>query len=249
MDDPLQHLDVLAFGAHPDDVEIGAGGVLYQWSLMGKRVGICDLTRGDLSSNGTVEQRQEEAKKAGQVLGISYRINLGFPDRGLTGDKEQLDAIARVIRVFQPKVLLIPHHQDRHPDHEQCHHLVKEAVFNAKIRRYQVHGKDGNPLAAHQVKYLFSYYINSLSEPVFFIDISQTMEVKMAALGAYQSQFSKKEGSVSTPLTEGYLERIRAREFTYGQHIGVQYAEGFESVTPLEIDSTFPWNSQERNEP
>lgn len=237
----LQPLDVLAFGAHPDDVEIGAGGVIHQWVKMGKSVGICDLTRGELSSNGTVERREQEAKKAGEILGIQCRIQLGLPDRGLRMEKEQLDAIARVIRMYRPGIVLIPHHHDRHPDHEQCHRMVKEAAFNGKIRRYELLDDEGQALPPHNIKNIFTYFINSSSQPGFYIDISAEMEQKMAALGAYTSQFEKKEGSVSTPLTEGYLERVRAREYTFGQEIGVSYAEGFHHVTPLQLKGNFPW--------
>lgn len=234
-------LDVLAFGAHPDDVEIGAGGIISQWVKMGKSVGICDLTRGELSSNGTVERRKQEGKRAGEILGIHRRIQLGLPDRGLRLEKEQLDAISRVIRMYRPAIVLIPHHKDRHPDHEQCNRMVKEAAFNGKIRRYTIVDALGQKLPAHNVKNIFTYFINSSSQPKFYIDISEEMEQKMAALGAYTSQFEKKEGSVSTPLTEGYLERVRSREYSFGQEIGVSYAEGFDHVTPLQLNGNFPW--------
>ena len=180
-------------------------------------------------------------RKSGEILGLTTRINLGFPDRGLTGTTDQVDVITHTIRLYRPSVVLLPYVPDRHPDHEQCHRVVKEAVFNAKIRRYEVRDKNGEPLLAHRVEHIFSFYINSTAVPRFYVDISKEMEVKMAALGAYESQFEKGEGSVSTPLTEGYLERIRAREYTFGQECGVVYAEGFDCLTPLRLDGSFPW--------
>jgi bacillithiol biosynthesis deacetylase BshB1 len=223
-------LYALAFGAHPDDVEIGAGGLLRKWANQGKRTGICDLTRAELSSNGTVEQRQQEAEEASRLLGLHTRLNLGFPDRGLAPIPEQIRAMAHVIRLYRPRIVLMPYWEDRHPDHGMCSVLVKEAVFNARIRKYETAAPS---LPAHKVEHVFAYFINGQTDPQFLIDISEEMEAKMAALGAYRSQFEKGEGSVSTPLTEGYLERVRAREYIFGQSAGVAYAEGFVSHTPL----------------
>lgn len=224
-------LYALAFGAHPDDVEIGAGGLLRKWANEGKRTGICDLTYAELSSNGTVERRQQEAAEASRVLGIHTRLNLGLPDRGLSLNKEQIEAIAHVIRLYRPRIVLMPYWEDRHPDHGMCSVVVREAVFNAKIRKYKIKGKEAAP--AHRVEHVFAYFINGQTEPQFLVDISEEMEAKMAALGAYRSQFEKAPDSVATPLTEGYLERVRAREYVFGQAGGVAYAEGFVSHTPL----------------
>src|SRR5690606_23509317 len=127
-------VDLLAFGAHPDDVEIGAGGILAKHAQAGRRTVICDLTEAELSSNGTVEIRREEARRAGEILGLASRINLGFPDRGL-GGREQIEAMARVIRRLRPRVVLAPYPKDRHPDHVAAGRMVKEAVFDAGIRK------------------------------------------------------------------------------------------------------------------
>jgi bacillithiol biosynthesis deacetylase BshB1 len=226
-----EELHVLAFGAHPDDVEIGAGGLLRKWANQGKRTGICDLTYAELSSNGTVERRQKEAAEASRLLGLHTRLNLGLPDRGLAPVPEQIRVIAHTIRLYRPHIVLIPYWEDRHPDHGMCSVLVREAVFNARIRKYETNGPDSPP--AHKVEHVFAYFINGQTEPQFLIDISEEMEEKMAALGAYRSQFEKESGSVATPLTEGYLERVRAREYGFGQTAGVAYAEGFVSHTPL----------------
>ncbi|WCK56105.1 bacillithiol biosynthesis deacetylase BshB1 [Aneurinibacillus sp. Ricciae_BoGa-3] len=228
----FEEVDILAFGAHPDDVEIGAGGVLHQLARQGKKVVICDLTLAELSSNGTVERRQQEAAAADRQLGIYRRVNLGLPDRGLRMSDEHIRPLVQVIRTFRPATVFAPFWKDRHPDHEMCAALVKEAVFNAKIRKYEI--ADGiDSLPAHQVGQLFHYFINDSIEPQFMMDISEDIEAKMAALASYRSQFEISDGSVATPLTEGYLKRVRAREYGFGQAASVAYAEGFVASTPL----------------
>lgn len=224
-------LHALAFGAHPDDVEIGAGGLLHKWVKQGKKVGICDLTYAEMSSNGSVERRQQEANEATSLLGLHTRLNLGLPDRGLMPIQEQIQVIAHTIRLYRPRIVLMPYWEDRHPDHGMCSVQVREAVFNAKIRKYETNKQD--ILTAHRVEHVLAYFINGQTEPQFLVDISEEMDVKMAALGAYRSQFEMEPGSVATPLTQGYLERVRAREYVFGQSAGVAYAEGFVSHTPL----------------
>src|SRR5690554_5731161 len=129
-------LDILIFGAHPDDAEIGMGGTIHHHTLAGFRVGICDLTYAEMSSNGDVARRQEEATQASQLLGLTSRRNLGLPDRGLRMIKEQLDLITLEIRKHRSQIVFAPYWQDRHPDHVACSQLVQEAVFNAKLRKY-----------------------------------------------------------------------------------------------------------------
>ncbi|WCN36680.1 bacillithiol biosynthesis deacetylase BshB1 [Aneurinibacillus uraniidurans] len=228
-------LHALAFGAHPDDVEIGAGGLLHKWAKEGKKVGICDLTYAELSSNGTPERRQQEAAEAARTLGLHVRLTLGLPDRGLALVPEQIRAIAHVIRLYRPRVVLSPYWEDRHPDHGMCSMLVREAIFNARIRKYETN--ESVSLPTHKVEHDLAYFINGQTEPQFLLDISEEMEAKMSALGAYRSQFEMEEGSVATPLTTGYLERVRAREYGFGQNVGVAYAEGYVSRTPLLLPS------------
>ncbi|WP_096200912.1 bacillithiol biosynthesis deacetylase BshB1 [Bacillus sp. FJAT-45350] len=231
MEHHIDEVDILAFGAHPDDVEIGMGGTLAKYAAEGYKVGICDLTKAELSSNGTVEQRQEEAKKAAEILGLTRRIQLEFPDRGLTGDSEQLSQVVSVLRKYQPKLVFVPYEIDRHPDHGQCARIVKEAVFNAGIRKYI----DSLTLPPHRVKQVFHYMINGFDRPSFIIDISEYMSVKEASLHAYESQFSKTEQSVDTPLTNGYIETVQSREKLFGKMVSVQFGEGFIQNEPLLI--------------
>ncbi len=222
-------LDILAFGAHADDVEIGMGGTIAKYTSMGKSVGICDLTKAELSSNGTVDQRREEARAAAEVLGVSVRETLDLPDRGIQVSDNHIKAVAAVIRRYRPKIIFTPYSEDRHPDHGNCARLVREAVFSAGIRKYDA----GEGLEPHKASAIYHYFINGLSKPDFLIDISPYFWLKQKSLEAYGSQFIKKEGSADTPLTEGYVESVEARERLFGKTAGVKYAEGFMAGSPL----------------
>jgi N-acetylglucosamine malate deacetylase 1 len=222
-------LHILAFGAHADDVEIGMGGSIAKLTAQGKRIGICDLTEADLSSNGTIEIRKKEANKAAEILGVTERLSLAFPDRGLLMQEEFIRKIAFVIRKYQPQIVFAPYFLDRHPDHGNCARLVEEAVFSAGIRKY--HTEDTQ--APHKVSKVYFYMINGFHKPDFTIDISDSMGDKIEALRAYKSQFEQTEYSVNTPLVNGYIETVEARERLFGQQVGVDYAEGFKSKVPI----------------
>ncbi len=223
-------IDLLAFGAHPDDVEIGAGGIMAKHAAKGFTVAICNLTEAELSSNGTVKRRREESKKAGEILGVSKRICLGFPDRGLTGTPEQILKIAQVIRKLKPKVVLAPYWEDRHPDHVACSRLVKEAVFDAGIRMKKTPGNE----APHRIKHLFHYFINDTGQADIIVDISDVYETKIKAVLAYESQFVRQEGEVDTPLNSPtYLSMIRGRDQLWGHQIGALYGEALASPRPI----------------
>lgn len=225
-----ERLDLLVFGAHPDDAEIGMGGTIRKHAAAGRRVGICDLTAAELSSNGTVDTRAREAERAGRLLGIAGRSNLGLPDRGLGLEKGQVEAIVREIRRLRPRIVFAPCRQDRHPDHVQCGRLVEEAVFNAKLRRYL---PDTEPV---EVERLYYYYIHEVHEPRFLVDVSAVYEDKMAALAAYRSQFFREEGDVTTLINGDFLAAIRARDKALGHQAGFAYAEGFACKQPVAVD-------------
>ncbi|TLS35892.1 bacillithiol biosynthesis deacetylase BshB1 [Pseudalkalibacillus caeni] len=222
-------LDILAFGAHADDVEIGMGGTLAKMAKSGYKTAICDLTQAELSSNGTVETRKMEAEKAGEILGVTQRFNLMFPDRGLSVKDEFIEAIVRVIRSLRPTYIFVPYKEDRHPDHGRCADLVEEAAFSAGIRKYA----SQQNLEPHRSKNLFYYFINGFHKPDFAVDISNEMNLKKQSLEAYRSQFIKGEGTVDTPLTNGYIETVESRECMYGKDAGVTYAEGFKAKQTL----------------
>jgi N-acetylglucosamine malate deacetylase 1 len=228
----LDNLDILAFGAHADDVEIGMGGTIAKFASIGKKIGICDLTRAELSSNGTVEIRKEESLKAADILGVSVRETLNLPDRGLFYNQEYIKKIAEMIRKYRPALVFAPYMEDRHPDHGHCARLVEEAVFSAGIKKYET----GANFAPHKVKSLHFYMINGFHKPDFLIDISSFMDKKIAGLESYQSQFTRSPSSFDTPLVNGYIETVAARESLFGKQAGVQYAEGFKVNNPLLVN-------------
>lgn len=225
------NLDLLAFGAHPDDVEIGMGGTIALHTKNNLQVGICDLTQAELSSNGTVPIRQKESRKASDILNLSHRVNLNIPDRGIAINEESIAKVVDIIRTYRPRVVCAPYYRDRHPDHGHCGHLVKEAVFSAGIKNY--HTKQN--MNSHRVSHFYYYFINGFHNPDFVIDISDVQDTKMAALSAYKSQFVIGENGVETPLTNGYLETVESRDRLFGKEVNVNFAEGFKSDKPLKL--------------
>lgn len=227
----MEHgLDMLVFGAHPDDAEIGMGATIAKHTLEGLRVGICDLTFAEMSSNGNVETRKLEAEEASKVLGLSERSNLGLPDRGLFMNDETIRTITREIRKHRPRMVFAPYWQDRHPDHVLCSQLVEQAVFNAKLRRYSA------DVPAWNVEQLYFYFINDVYEADLMVDVTNVYEQKLNSLRAYRTQFeAPKAGNdyVVTPINQSYVERVEARDRVLGQKRSVAYAEGFVSKIPV----------------
>ncbi|WP_082393714.1 bacillithiol biosynthesis deacetylase BshB1 [Bacillus sp. JCM 19034] len=229
----MEKLDLLAFGAHPDDIEIGMGGTLAKYADAGVRVGICNLTKAELSSNGTTQLRQEEAALASKKLGVCKRIQLDIRDRGLKYiTEQQLSEIVSIIRRYQPDILFAPFEVDRHPDHGECSRIIKEAYFNAGIHRYQCSEKRN----AYRPSNLFYYFINGYEHPDFVIDISEYIEIKREALQSYKSQFSMNRQSVHTPLTNDYINTVEAKDQLFGKEVGVKAAEGFKTSKPLIVE-------------
>lgn len=224
-------LDILAFGAHADDVEIGMGGTIAKYAAEGKWIGICDLTKAEMSSNGTVEIRSREANEAAGILGVKMREALDLPDRGLFLKEEYIREIVRVIRRNKPDIVFAPYFDDRHPDHGSCARLVEEAVFSAAVRKYD----ENDGLAPHRPKALYFYMINGFHKPDFVVDVSDFINLKISALNAYESQFVKGAATFDTPLVNGYIETVEAREKLFGKEVGAAYAEGFMSKKPLLI--------------
>ncbi|MGO4888089.1 bacillithiol biosynthesis deacetylase BshB1 [Anaerobacillus sp. MEB173] len=230
MSKDIDKLDILAIGAHPDDIEIGMGGTIAKYVNEGYNVGICSLTKAELSSNGTVETRQLEAERSASILGVSTRLQLDFPDRGLRAENhEQIEQVVKLIRTYKPNIVFAPYFVDRHPDHGHCSALVKEAVFSAGIGKF----KECDLLPAHRVDSFYYYLINGFHKPDFIIDISEEIEKKVQALSAYESQFIKTEHSVETPLTNDYIQAVENRERLFGKEVGVCYGEGFICEKPI----------------
>lgn len=224
-----EKLDILIFGAHADDAEIGMAGTIAKHVEAGLKVGICDLTQAEMSSNGTVELRMQEAEAASRVLGLTLRTNLGLPDRGLYITPDHVAAVTSVIRKYAPRVVFAPYWDDRHPDHVQCSKLVEEAVFNAKLRRMM---PDKPPVLVDE---LYFYFINDWRTPDLIVDVTGYYEIKERSLLCYESQFTPGKDGVATPLTQGYVERVKSRDALMGQRKLIPYAEGFAVKTPYKV--------------
>lgn len=221
--------DILAFGPHPDDIELGLGATLAKHVARGLRVALCDLTRGELGSNGTAEERVAEAGEAARILGARWRENLGWPDRGIGSNPDHARAAAAVVRRARPRVVAIPYWDDRHPDHAAASRVLTDAVFDAGLRR---HPTPGHPWRPELVCY---YFINDSVRPSFVVDVSEHYEVKRRALACHRSQFSPADpGAVRTRLTSPlFLQLIESRDAGFGALAGVRYAEGFILRSPL----------------
>ena len=222
--------DIMAFGAHPDDVEIGAAGTLAKLASSGGSIVLCDLTAGEMASNGTPATRREEALAAAEIMGVDLRICLGIPELDLGKTDQYAEAVVEVIRRHRPRLVLAPWKQDRHPGHGHGARLVQEACFLAGLSAFQP--ETGEP---HRPEKILSYMVNSQSRPDILVDISEYWEVKVEALKAHQSQFSPK-GRVATILNSpAYLKGIEARDRYFGSLVGKGFAEGFVSGEPMII--------------
>ncbi|MDZ5711992.1 bacillithiol biosynthesis deacetylase BshB1 [Jeotgalibacillus haloalkalitolerans] len=223
--------DILAIGAHSDDVEIGMGGTLAKWIGEGMSAVICDLTKAEMSSNGTPENRLKEADAAAAILGVKKRMNLDLGDRKLSADQHSIEQVVRMVRAVKPKMIFSPYYEDRHPDHMHAANIVIEAVFSARIRKYETEQP------AHKAAH-YHYMINGIHKPDFVVDVTDVHEQKVRSLSAYKSQFTPENG-VQTPLTDGYIETVIARDRVFGKEVEVKMAEGFKSDKPLLINKGF----------
>ncbi|MBU6145236.1 MAG: bacillithiol biosynthesis deacetylase BshB1 [Paenibacillaceae bacterium] len=232
-DGACRALDVLVVGAHPDDAEIGMGATIALLTAQGKRVGICDVTKAALSTNGDVHTRMREAAEAAARLGVHVRENLDLPDRGLDAQNtEHVRALVHVIRAWRPQVVCAPVARDRHPDHVACAQLVAHAVFDAALMRIET-GHAPWTVARH-----YAYFMHELGTPTVLCDVSDVYEKKSHALRAYASQFDASfRGAVATRLNEGFVERIAHRDAWLGASIRCAYAEGFVLHTPLVLQT------------
>jgi len=225
----IEAVDILAFGPHPDDIEIGIGGTLAKHASLGHRVGLCDLTGGEMGSNGTVDERLAEGEAARVVLGATWRTNLRLPDRAIGNDPSHIRKVTELVRRTRPRVVAIPYWSDRHPDHAAASHLITEAVFNAGLRRFPAGGEAWKP---EQSCY---YFINDSATPSFVVDVSAFYETKRRALACHASQF-RPAGSdaVPTRLTSSrFAQLIESRDAQFGAQAGFGFAEGFVVRTPV----------------
>ena len=220
-------IDLLVFGPHPDDLELGLAGTIARHTAEGYRVGLCDLTAGELGSNGQPDERMAEADEAGRVLGAAFRKNLRWPDGGITSERVG-DAID-LIREHQPKTVAIPYWDDRHPDHVAASQVLQLAGFRSGLRRVI------RDAPAWRPDWICYYFINNSVTPSFVVDVSAHYAKKQAALACHVSQFTPKgDDAVSTRLTASSFARlIESRDAQFGAQIGVAYAEGLIVREPL----------------
>lgn len=231
-------LDILAFGVHPDDVELSCAGTLLVCKKEGKKVGIIDLTQGELGTRGTAETRKTEADNAAKILGVDVRENLKMADGFFKNDEEHQRKIIEAIRTYQPEIVLCNAIDDRHPDHGRSASLVKDAAFLSGLRKI-VTIKDGKEQAAWRPKYVLHYIQDRLIEPNFVFDISDVFETKLQSILAYTTQFhnpnlNEPQTYISSPQ---FLDGVRARNLLMGKRIGVTYAEGFTSSKTIGVKS------------
>jgi bacillithiol biosynthesis deacetylase BshB1 len=230
-------VELLAIGPHPDDIEIGIGGIVAKHAALGHRVGLCDLTAGEMGSNGTVDERLAEAEAAARVLGAAWRVNLRLPDRAIGREAHHLRVVAELIRRATPRVVAIPYWSDRHPDHAAASQLLTEAVFSAGLRRFQTGETSwgppsGGPWKPESVCY---YFINDGATPSFVVDVSEHYDAKRRALACHASQFAPSgAGAVPTRLTTAsFNQLVESRDAQFGALAGVPFAEGIVVKTPV----------------
>lgn len=221
-------VDILAIGAHPDDVELGCGGTISKLVAEGKVVAVLDLTRGELGTRGSAETRRQEAEKGAKILGVSTRENLDLPDGFLENIKEYQLKIVAAIRKYQPDIILANSIDDRHPDHAKACKLVSDASFLSGLRKIETFFEE-NLQEVWRPKYIFNYIQWKEVVPDFVIDISEYQEQKMEACMAYQSQFYDPNSTEPiTPIaTKDFQESLTYRAQNLGRLSGVAFAEGF----------------------
>lgn len=221
-------LDILAFGVHPDDVELSCAGVLLVEKKNGKKTGIVDLTAGELGTRGTTITRQHEAMNAAKVIGVDIRENIGMADGFFRNDEMHQKKVITAIRAYQPEIVLCNALQDRHPDHGRSAKLVADAAFLSGLNKIDT-DKNGVKQRAWRPKYVFHYAQDKMVIPDFVIDITSVFEQKIQAIKAYVTQFHNDEekGPQTYISTPDFLDSVIYRHKWFGKMIGVKYAEGF----------------------
>jgi N-acetylglucosamine malate deacetylase 1 len=233
-------LDILVFAAHPDDAELGCGGTIAKHVSLGYKVGVVDLTRGELGTRGTVQTRDQEAKDSAKILGLSARGNLNFRDGFLKNDEEHQLKLIQAIRKYQPEIVLANAVHDRHPDHGRGADLAFDSCFLSGLAKI-VTQEEGKAQQAWRPKHLYNYIQSQLIVPDFVVDVSSHWQIKMDSIKAFKTQFfdpssSEPETFISKPSFLTFLE-ARAKEL--GQSIGVGYAEGFTTTSKIGVEDLF----------
>ena len=233
-------LDVLAIGAHPDDVELTCGGTIIKLVNQGRKVGLIDLSEGELGTRGTREIRAEEAREAAGILGVSFRDCLGIPDGSIQVTMENRLKLIRAIRSHKPDILLFPHWHERHPDHEHAHRLCREAWYYAGLAKIETQedGRLQEPFRPRSYYHFMQWYE---FQPSFVVDITGEYEQRMRAVRAFKSQFynpesNERDTALSSPE---FMEMLRTRFEYYGDRIGRKYGEPFYSVNMVGVSDMY----------
>jgi len=229
-------LDVLVFAAHPDDSELSMGGTIAKITNEGYKVGLIDLTEAELSTRGTIESRKEETKTASEILNVTVRENLGFPDGKLEPKDEMVDRVVEAIRKYEPQLLFAPFFNDRHPDHEGSSRIVKKAHFLSGLPKYETANSKVKKVI--RAKKLYYYMQNFQFKPTFIIDITDTMKQKLESVWAFKSQFHNPDSDEPETFIsdEKFVKFLEARSRLYGFKIGREFGEPFYCEEEVEMD-------------
>jgi len=234
-------LDILAIGVHPDDVELGCSGVLINEIKQGKKVGIIDLTQGEMGTRGTIETRFAEAQKAAEIIGAGIRENLKMRDGFFRNDEEHQMQLIKAIRKYKPEIVLANVLDDRHPDHGRAGHLIADACFLSGLVKIETKDDKGKAQDKWRPKYILHYLQDWYHEPDLLVDVSDSFQQKMSSVEAYTTQFhvaGNEQGGLQTYIsTPDFLESVVARARMLGKRIGVKYAEGFITEKKIGIRS------------
>jgi len=231
-------LDILAFGAHPDDVELGCSGTILKEIALGKKVGIIDLTRGELGTRGSADLRDQEAAASAQILGVSVRENLLFRDGFFANDETHQLEVIKMIRKYQPEIVLCNAIDDRHIDHAKGSQLVSDACFLSGLMKIETQ-LDGQAQQAWRPKLVYHYIQWKDIKPDFVVDITGFTDKKTASILAYKSQFyDPNSKEPESPITsKNFLESLNYRSRDLGRLVGVEHAEGFTVERYLAVNS------------
>ncbi|WP_027136618.1 bacillithiol biosynthesis deacetylase BshB1 [Gaetbulibacter saemankumensis] len=234
-------LDILAIGAHPDDVELSCGATIAKEVAQGKQVGILDLTRGELGTRGTAQTRDEEAKDAAAILKVAVRENLKFADGFFINDKKHQLEIIKVIRKYQPDVVFCNALDDRHIDHSKGSKLASDACFLSGLVKIETKDEFGNTQPAWRPKHVYHYIQWKNLQPDFVVDVTGYIDVKMQSVLAYKTQFfDENSKEPQTPISsKNFADSVIYRARDLGRLVGVEYGEGFNVERYVAVDSVF----------
>ncbi len=233
-------LDILAIGVHPDDVELSCAGTILKHIALGKKVGILDLTRGELGTRGSAELRTKEAMHAAKILQISVREQLTMSDGFFENNEMHVKQVIAVIRKYQPEIVLCNAIKDRHPDHGRAAKLTNDACFYSGLSKIETR-IDGNIQSAWRPKAVYNYIQDHFIEPDFVIDITEYMDKKMESIMAYSSQFFNPDSKEPiTPISsQNFMESVKAKASVFGRAINCDYAEGFTANRYVGVNNLF----------